>query len=190
MNAVTEPLVSIIVPIYNVEKYLDQCVASLIQQTHHNIEILLIDDGSPDNAPAICDAWQHKDERVHVLHKTNSGVSASRNAGLHAAKGEYVCFVDGDDWVEPDFVEYMLELQAKRNADIVASLCCFTSTDFHQRTQDEVSTINPQEAMELFSIPQSSLERGINCIGGASLLPTILSLLPTFAQGRGYNLSP
>ena len=104
MNAVTEPLVSIIVPIYNVEKYLDQCVASLIQQTHHNIEILLIDDGSPDNAPAICDAWQHKDERVHVLHKTNSGDSASRNAGLHAAKGEYVCFVDGDDWVEPDFV--------------------------------------------------------------------------------------
>ncbi len=157
MNAVTEPLVSIIVPIYNVEKYLDQCVASLTQQTHHNIEILLIDDGSPDNAPAICDAWQHKDERVHVLHKTNSGVSASRNAGLHAAKGEYVCFVDGDDWVEPDFVEYMLELQAKRNADIVASLCCFTSTDFHQRTQDEVSTINPQEAMELFFYPTIEL---------------------------------
>ena len=190
MNAVTEPLVSIIVPIYNVEKYLDQCVASLIQQTHHNIEILLIDDGSPDNAPAICDAWQHKDERVHVLHKTNSGVSASRNAGLHAAKGEYVCFVDGDDWVEPDFVEYMLELQAKRNADIVA--CCVASparTSTRERRMKCLLSILRRQ-WSYFSIPQSSLERGINCIGGASLLPTILSLLPTFAQGRGYNLSP
>lgn len=187
MNAVTEPLVSIIVPIYNVEKYLDQCVASLIQQTHHNIEILLIDDGSPDNAPAICDAWQHKDERVHVLHKTNSGVSASRNAGLHAAKGEYVCFVDGDDWVEPDFVEYMLELQAKRNADIVASLCCFTSTDFHQRTQDEVSTINPQEAMELFFYPTIELGAWNKLYRRSFLTANNLEFITDFCAGEGLQ---
>lgn len=187
MNAVTEPLVSIIVPIYNVEKYLDQCVASLIQQTHHNIEILLIDDGSPDNAPAICDAWQHKDERVHVLHKTNSGVSASRNAGLHAAKGEYVCFVDGDDWVEPDFVEYMLELQAKRNADIVASLCCFTSTDFHQRTQDEVSTINPQEAMELFLYPTIELGAWNKLYRRSFLTANNLEFITDFCAGEGLQ---
>ena len=169
------------------EKYLDQCVASLIQQTHHNIEILLIDDGSPDNAPAICDAWQHKDERVHVLHKTNSGVSASRNAGLHAAKGEYVCFVDGDDWVEPDFVEYMLELQAKRNADIVASLCCFTSTDFHQRTQDEVSTINPQEAMELFFYPTIELGAWNKLYRRSFLTANNLEFITDFCAGEGLQ---
>ena len=83
INVITEPLVSIIVPIYDVEKYLNQCVTSLIQQTYHNIEIILVDDGSPDRSPTICDTWEHKDDRVHVLHKTNSGVSASRNAGLH-----------------------------------------------------------------------------------------------------------
>ena len=146
----TEPLVSIIVPIYNVEKYLDQCVASLTQQTYRNIEILLIDDGSPDNAPAICDAWQHKDERVHVLHKTNSGVSASRNAGLQ-------------------------------------SLCCFTSTDFHQRTQDEVSTINPQEAMELFFYPTIELGAWNKLYRRSFLTANNLEFITDFCAGEGLQ---
>ena len=103
-------------------------------------------------------------------------------------KGNDVCFVDGDDWVEPDFVEYMLELQAKRNADIVASLCCFTSTDFHQRTQDEVSTINPQEAMELFFYPTIELGAWNKLYSGASLLPTILSLFTDFCAGVGVTI--
>lgn len=96
---------SIIVPIYNVEKHLPQCIESILAQTHKEFELILVDDGSPDNCPAICDEYAEKDERVKVIHKRNGGLITARKAGLEASKGEYICFVDGDDFVAGDMLE-------------------------------------------------------------------------------------
>ncbi len=95
-----EPLITVIVPVYKVEKYLDRCVESIVNQTYTNLEIILVDDGSPDNCPQMCDAWAQKDNRIKVIHKENGGVSSARNAGIRAANGKYVHFVDSDDWLE------------------------------------------------------------------------------------------
>jgi len=94
-------LISVIVPVYIVEPYLDRCVQSIVNQTYKNLEIILVDDGSPDNSPAMCDAWAEKDSRIRVIHKENGGVSSARNAGLDMATGSYITFVDADDWLEP-----------------------------------------------------------------------------------------
>ena len=103
------PLISIIVPIYEVELYLDECVESLIRQTYNNIEIILVDDGSPDSCPLKCDQWAKKDSRIKVLHKPNGGLSDARNAGMEAAKGEYLGFVDSDDFIDEHMYEKLLE---------------------------------------------------------------------------------
>lgn len=93
------PLVSIIVPVYKVEEYLDECIGSLVNQTYHNIEIILVDDGSPDNCPQMCDDWASRDNRIKVIHKSNGGVSSARNEGLNVANGAWIWFVDSDDTV-------------------------------------------------------------------------------------------
>ena len=95
-------LITIIVPVYKVEKYLDRCVQSIVDQTYTNLEIILVDDGSPDNCPKMCDEWAKKDKRIKVIHKQNGGLSDARNAGLEKAKGKYVGFVDSDDYVAPN----------------------------------------------------------------------------------------
>ena len=102
-------LVSIIVPIYNVEKYLYKCLDSIINQLHKNLQIILIDDGSTDNSGKICDEYAIKDNRVQVIHKTNGGISSARNCGLDIVSGEYVLFIDGDDYLELDYVSSLLE---------------------------------------------------------------------------------
>lgn len=101
-------LVSVIVPIYNVEPYLRKCVDSILAQTYINLEVILVDDGSPDGCPAICDEYKEKDERVKVIHKSNGGLSDARNAGLDAMTGEYVTFVDSDDWLEFDVIQTLV----------------------------------------------------------------------------------
>lgn len=111
--------VSIIVPVYKVEKYLPQCIESLINQTLRNIEIILIDDGSPDHCGAMCDEYASKDERIKVIHKLNGGVSAARNDGLSAASGEWVLFCDSDDWIETAACEKLYRAGTENNADIV-----------------------------------------------------------------------
>ena len=98
-------LVSVIVPIYNVEKYLEKCIESIVNQTYKNLEIILVDDGSPDNCPAICDEWAQKDSRIKVIHKKNGGLSSARNAGLEVSNGEYISFVDSDDWLDENTFE-------------------------------------------------------------------------------------
>ena len=102
------PLVSVIVPVYNVSRYLDKCVSSITQQTYGNLEIFLINDGSTDESPALCRAWKSRDPRITVIDQKNQGVSVARNSGLDSCAGEWICFVDGDDWLEPDAVEKML----------------------------------------------------------------------------------
>lgn len=115
-----QPLISIIVPVYNVEKYLNQCVDSILAQTYTNLEIILVNDGSKDNCGAICDAYAQRDNRIIVLHKTNGGLSDARNAGINIAKGEYIGFVDSDDWIEPDMYEYLFNAINQSGADISA----------------------------------------------------------------------
>ena len=98
------PRISVIVPVYNVEQYLPRCVESILAQIYENLEILLVDDGTKDNSGAICDAYARQDARVKAIHKKNGGLSSARNAGIDAATGEYLSFVDSDDWVHPDFL--------------------------------------------------------------------------------------
>lgn len=104
------PLISIIVPVYNVETFLRQCLDSIVTQTYKNLEIILVDDGSTDNSGKVCDEYAERDRRIKVIHKSNSGVSSARNVGLNVATGKYIGFVDGDDWIEPDMYEYLLSL--------------------------------------------------------------------------------
>lgn len=115
--------VSIILPIYNVEEYIAECLDSIINQTYRNLEIILVDDGSPDGSGKICDEYQQKDDRIVVVHKKNEGVSAARNTGLELATGEYITFADPDDWLESDMIEKMVEVLGRRQADI--SFCRF-----------------------------------------------------------------
>lgn len=117
------PLISIIVPVYNVEKFVDQCIRSLTAQTYKNIEIILVDDGSTDSSGKICDSHKETDNRISVIHQPNSGVSAARNRGMSEVKGEYYCFIDGDDYVTNDYIEFLYEQIIRYDADI--SSCSF-----------------------------------------------------------------
>ncbi len=112
---------SVIVPIYGVEAYLGQCIESLIAQTYRNIEMILVDDGSPDACPEICDSYARSDRRIKVIHRPNGGLVSARKAGLAVAAGEYIGYVDGDDWVEPEMYEDMIAHAVRHGADVVAS---------------------------------------------------------------------
>lgn len=113
------PLISIIVPVYRTEQYLRQCVDSLLAQTYNRIEIILVDDGSPDGSGGICEEYAAKDPRVKVIHQENGGLSAARNTGLDHATGEYVMFVDSDDWISPDNCEKAVAVARARDVDVV-----------------------------------------------------------------------
>ena len=116
-----KPLISVIVPVYNVKQYLRRCVDSILKQTYENIEIVLIDDGSTDESGAICDRYAQKDVRVKVIHKENGGLSDARNKGMQEARGEYFAFVDSDDYIAKDYIAYLFELIVENKAQI--SLC-------------------------------------------------------------------
>lgn len=117
------PLISVIVPVYNSENYLDRCIKSIVEQTYTNIEVILVNDGSKDSSPAICDKWALQDSRITVIHKQNEGDHKARNCGIEIAKGEYVIMIDNDDYMEPDMLEFLLNLIVEHNADI--SRCGF-----------------------------------------------------------------
>lgn len=112
------PTISVIVPVYKVEPYLRQCVDSILGQTFRNFELILVDDGSPDGCPAICDEYAQHDSRVRVIHKENGGLSSARNAGLDVARGEYIAFVDSDDWIDPNYLEHLLFALQSDHADM------------------------------------------------------------------------
>lgn len=124
---INDARVSIIIPVYNVKKYLIECVYSVIEQTYEQLEIILVDDGSTDGSGEICDELAIRDERIIALHKSNSGVVDSRNLGLQFATGIYCVFVDGDDWISPNFVEKMVSIFVEFNPDVVC--CGFVRTD-------------------------------------------------------------
>lgn len=124
-----ETLISVIIPVYKVEDYLEQCIISVVKQTYRTLEIILVDDGSPDRCGAICDEWQKKDERIKVVHKTNGGLSDARNYGLDIAQGKYIVFIDSDDLVASTMIEGLFVVSQKYEADIVeCNYSCFTDT--------------------------------------------------------------
>lgn len=125
-------LVSVIVPVYQVEKYLERCIDSILNQSYHNLEILLIDDGSKDKSGVICDAYACRDSRIQVYHKKNGGLSDARNYGIDRAKGEYLAFIDSDDFISYDFIQVLLEISIKYQSDI-------TVCDFERVSGDVLS---------------------------------------------------
>ncbi len=121
-NSDMPELISVIIPVYNTEKYLEKCIDSILDQTYRNIElILVVDDGSTDMSSKICDEYKIKDERIKVIHKDDKGVTSARKAGLLLSKGEYISFIDSDDWLEPEMYESLLSLALKTGSDIVTS---------------------------------------------------------------------
>ena len=145
-----EPLISVIVPVYKVEPYLDKCISSIANQTYKNLEIILVDDGSPDNCPAMCDAWAEKDSRIRVIHKPNGGLSDARNAGMAVATGELMAFVDSDDWIVPDMYEYLYQRLTEDNSDIAAcgvQMVWENKTPSRMLTRDGNCVLNQEEAM-------------------------------------------
>ena len=110
--------ISVVIPIYNVEKYIERCIDSVLNQTYMNLEIILVDDGSPDRCGEICDNYAQIDKRIRVIHKENGGLSSARNAGLRIATGDYISFVDSDDWIEPHMYETLLKNAINYKAQI------------------------------------------------------------------------
>lgn len=119
-DSVSCPLISVVIPIYNVEKYLNRCIHSVLAQTYFHLEVILVDDGSPDHCSVMCDEWARQDQRVRVVHKTNGGLSSARNAGIDAATGKYLLFIDGDDfWMQNDFLTNAVEILEVTNDNVL-----------------------------------------------------------------------
>lgn len=153
----TEETISIIIPVYNIEKFLNKCVDSVLKQTYHNLEIILIDDGSTDKSGAICDDYKSKDNRIKVLHQLNGGLSSARNAGIEIANGEYLAFIDGDDYVEPTLIETLFNACKETNADL--SICSFYMEGEDGKTRIECESLANAsytniEALELLALPR------------------------------------
>lgn len=140
-----EPLISVIVPVYKVEAYLDRCVQSIVDQSYRNLEIILVDDGSPDHCPAMCDAWAEKDSRIRVIHKQNGGLSDARNAGMSIAVGEYVSYIDSDDWIAPEMLERLLCSLEDDDSDIAA---CSVQMVWEDDTPSRMLTVRENMILE------------------------------------------
>ena len=141
--------VSIIVTVYKHERYIRKCIESIINQTYKNLEIILVDDGTPppDCSGKICDEYAKKDKRIKVIHKKNGGCCEARNFGLKKATGDYISIIDGDDWLEPDYVEYLMKIIKKTKADMAIAPNVFTTRDRKQVEKDEITVWTPEEAV-------------------------------------------
>ena len=155
------PEISIIVPVYNVENYLEKCVHSILQQTFRDFELILVDDGSTDSSGKLCDYFKDKDPRIHVIHRPNGGLSSARNSGLDIAKGDYIGFVDSDDYIAPDMYEFLLNKIKKENADI--SSCRYNTCykthmvsptgDFYVIFRDAESALRATLKRQMLNVP-------------------------------------
>jgi len=178
----SEPLISVIVPVYDMEKYLDECVVSILGQTYSNFELVLVDDGSKDSSGAMIDAWGKKDDRVIAIHKPNGGISSARNRGIDIAKGEYLVFVDSDDYVAPEYLEVLLQTAKDANADMAMcgmyalfqDECCRASS-----MPMETQIFTSQKYMERFYINTGFFSVVWNKIYKKKLFDTV-----RFSEGR------
>ncbi len=155
------PLISIIVPVYNVEQYLDKCVESIVNQTYTNLEIILVDDGSSDSSPALCDKWEKSDKRVIVIHKHNGGVSSARNAALDVSRGDYIGFVDSDDYLEPDMYENLLDSIKQNKSDV--AVCGFKYKDNCFSFKNNAVISSPEAKIMLFNNRDFPAFEGYSC---------------------------
>lgn len=128
-------MISVIVPIYKVEDYLDRCIESIVKQKYRNLEIILVDDGSPDQCGAICERWAAKDGRIKVIHKKNAGLAAARNTGIEESSGEYLCFIDSDDFLEPKMLEKLLKALIMEEAEVAACNFVYEYEDPEKKTE-------------------------------------------------------
>lgn len=157
------PLISVIVPIYKVERYLDRCVQSIVDQSYKHLEIILVDDGSPDHCPSMCDAWAARDSRIKVIHKENGGLSDARNAGMAIAGGEYIGFIDSDDYIAPAMYQLLLERLQVDGSDISACGVDMVYEDgsAHQRLTPEDSCVLSAEAAVEAVVRESWLKQPV-----------------------------
>ena len=149
-------LISVIVPVYNVMNYLKQCLDSIIQQTYSNLEIILVDDGSTDQSGSICDKYEERDSRITVIHKKNGGLSDARNAGLSKCKGDYISFIDSDDYISPYFYEILMGVAEKKSCDIVALKA---GTNFWDKEEKPVLAKSKEEFTACYCHSAVVLER-------------------------------
>ena len=146
-------LVSVVIPVYNVGSYLAQCLESVIRQSYHNIEIIIIDDGSTDVSGFICDRFAQCDDRIRVIHTDNRGLASARNLGLDRCRGSYLLFVDSDDWIEPHTVETLLEFAKKYNADIVTANRCYEyvgETVYPTKEEEDTRILHSIEILTIY----------------------------------------
>ncbi|OJF76375.1 MAG: glycosyl transferase family 2 [Treponema sp. CETP13] len=180
--------VSIIVPIFNVSKYLDECIKSIIKQTHENLEIILVNDGSTDNSGEIADYYASKDKRIRVIHQRNAGVSTARNNGINLATGEYVCFCDGDDFLMNDYISYLLNLAIQTNSEIALTTEMFTTFSSKQIKKDKISIYSGEEAT--VQILCYNIPIGVYCkIFKRKFLGENIRFLPNLFIGEGFNFN-
>lgn len=151
------PLISVIVPIYKVEKYLTRCVDSILEQTYSNLEIILVNDGSPDNCGGMCDNYASRDARVKVIHKENGGLSDARNAGLGIASGEFIFFIDSDDFMDTDTLEYLYDVVSSNNSEIAT----ITSNNFDEGTDYQQKELSGGDAAVVNASSAEALNRAL-----------------------------
>ena len=157
------PEISIIVPVYKVEKYLDTCVRSILEQTFADFELILVDDGSPDRCGALCDAYAAEDERIIVIHKENGGLSSARNAGIEAARGNYIGFVDSDDSIAPDMYHFLYENMKKEQADLsMCGLFDVYAGREPKRLPEYYRVMGPEEAVEMVLKAETASVSAVN----------------------------
>lgn len=127
-------LVSVVVPVYNVKHYLKKCIDSILDQTYHSLQIILVDDGSTDGCSQICDSYSKKDIRIEVIHQKNQGLSSARNTGLQNATGKYICFIDSDDWIHPEYIAYLKRAIEENNTEVS---CCYYTRVFSVNQKEQ-----------------------------------------------------
>lgn len=181
--------VSVILPVYQVEKYLDICVESVIKQDYQNLEIILVDDGSADKSGAICDEYAVKDKRIRVIHKSNEGVSTARNVGIKQATGDYICFADSDDILRSDYVSYLLGLAQDKDVDVAVTTDFFTTFGGKQIAHDCVTLVSGEDAAA--AILYYHIPIGCYCkmFKRSFLIDNGIIFYPDVYIGEGFNFN-
>lgn len=180
-----DPLISIIVPVYNIEDYLDRCVESIVNQTYQNLEIIMVDDGSTDGSVQKCDEWAKKDNRIIVIHKENGGQASARNEGLRIAKGEFIGFVDSDDCIDRSMYESMHKIILENDCEIVeCSIKQFSaqSDELCISGTGEAITFNREEAVEDFIC-----DNHLTCTVPNMLLKSVIATRVMFDEGKTHE---
>ncbi|ONG70995.1 hypothetical protein BKK42_17900 [Bacillus cereus] len=186
-NETSKFLVSIIVPAYNVDKFIEKCLSSILEQTYTNIEVIVVDDGSTDKTGQLIDNVSQQDNRVNVIHKKNAGVSAARNTGIEMSKGDYLVFVDADDYIAQDYVEYMLSLIENTGSEFCLSKCCYTKGGEKQTENEYIEKLKPEDATALLLSPNVIVGCWNKIFKRSFLIDNNLKFSTTLFYGEGLS---